>query len=82
MILPGKGFGIETVEEESPAAFAGLQPGMVLTACNGVELVDEATFAQVIAESGGVLELELYDKLEGELLVTTVEMVRIAKSSF
>ena len=49
-------------------------------------LVDEClgvAHFQAVEEAVSVLyELELYDKLEGELLVTTVEMVRIAKSSF
>lgn len=82
MMLPGKGVGVESVEPDSPAAAAGLAPGMVITKCNGVAITDNDVLAQVIAESGGVLEMELYEKLDGPLMGTTVEMIRLPAASF
>lgn len=81
-MLPGKGMGIESVEANSPAAIAGLTPGMVITKCNGVAITDEAVFGQVVAESGGVLEMEVLDKIDGEALFGTVQMTRLATASF
>ena len=81
-MLPGKGMGIETVEANSPAAIAGLTPGMVITMCNGVAITDEAVFGQVVAESGGILEMEVLDKIDGESLFGTVQMTRLASASF
>ncbi len=82
MMLPGKGMGIEKVEANSPAALAGLKPGMVITKCNGVAITDEAVFGQVVAESGGVLELEVLDKIDGEPLFGTVQMTRLTTANF
>ncbi len=82
MVLPGKGLGIDTVEAESPAALAGLESGMIVTKCNGRSIVDDVTFADAIAASGGVLELELLAKADGQPLVATVQMTRIAVASF
>ncbi|MCP4509021.1 MAG: hypothetical protein GY826_21825, partial [Fuerstiella sp.] len=39
LLLPGKGLGIDAVEPGSPAELVGLQPGMVITVCNGIQLV-------------------------------------------
>lgn len=82
MMLPGKGVGVESVEPDSPAAVAGLAPGMVITKVNGTAITDNDVLAQVIAESGGVLEVELFDKLDGQLLGTTIEMIRLPAASF
>ncbi|QDV52753.1 PDZ domain-containing protein [Gimesia fumaroli] len=82
MMLPGKGVGVESVEENSPAAAAGLAPGMVITKVNGTAIISNEVLAQVIAESGGVLEMELYEKLDGPLMETTVEMIRLPAASF
>lgn len=82
LMLPGKGIGIETIEANSPAAAAGLAPGMVITKCNGVVITDDAVFGQVIAESGGVLEMELLETIDGERLQATVEMTRLATANF
>lgn len=81
-MLPGKGMGIEKVEANSPAANAGLTPGMVITKCNGVAITDEVVFGQVVAESGGVLEMEVLDKIDGEPLFGTVQMTRLATANF
>ena len=82
LMLPGKGMGIEKVEANSPAANAGLTPGMVITKCNGVAITDEVVFGQVVAESGGVLEMEVLDKIDGEPLFGTVQMTRLATANF
>src|SRR5690606_9518072 len=39
LLLPGQGLGVEEVTPGSPAAAVGLQPGMVITRCNGIDLV-------------------------------------------
>ena len=82
LILPGKGLGIEEIEANSPADLAGLSQGMVITRINRVEMVDEATMGQVIANSGGTLEMDVLDKLEGKVFSITIFMQRIVISSF
>ncbi|MAX36236.1 PDZ domain-containing protein [Gimesia sp.] len=82
LMLPGKGIGIESVEANSPADLTGLKPGMVITKCNGVVITDDATFGQVIAESGGVLEMELLESMDGPQLEATVQMTRLPTASF
>ena len=82
LMLPGKGIGIESVEANSPADLTGLKPGMVITKCNGVVITDDTIFGQVIAESGGVLELELLESIDGPQLEATVQMTRLPTASF
>ena len=82
LMLPGKGIGIETIAANSPAAAVGLQPGMVITKCNGVVITDNEVFGQVIAQSGGVLEMELLESIEGEPLQATVQMTQLPAASF
>ena len=36
-----------------------LQPGMVIVRCNGIDLVDEQALADAIAQSLGVLRMDL-----------------------
>ena len=59
MLLPGQGVGIEEVTLGSPAAAVGLEPGMVITRCNGIDLVDETALSDVIEQSYGVLQMDL-----------------------
>ncbi|WP_417381270.1 hypothetical protein [Gimesia sp.] len=82
LMLPGKGIGIESVEANSPADLTGLKPGMVITKCNDVVITDDTTFGQVIAESGGVLELELLESVDGPQLEATVQMTRLPTANF
>ncbi len=82
LMLPGKGIGVESVEANSPAADVGLTPGMVITKCNGVDITDDAVFGQVIAESGGVLEMELLETIDGPQLEATVQMIRLPTANF
>ena len=81
-VLPGKGFGIDTVEEGSPSEMAGLKPGMVITRCNDEPIVDDSSFANAISSSGGVLNIELLDKLDGEPTEATVAMTKLDRVSY
>ncbi len=82
LILPAKGLGIELIEADSPADLAGLKQGMIITRINGVALVDEVTMGQVIESSGGLLDMEVLDKLDGTVFKITVQMKRLVTSSF
>lgn len=82
LILPGKGLGIEQIEIDSPADFAGLKQGMIITQVNGVPMIDEAAMAQVIERSGGILEMDVLDKLDGKIVPVTVRMKRLVISSY
>ena len=82
MELPNAGLGIETVEEGSPAAQAGLAPGMVITLCNGIKIVDGAAMSAAIAKSGGVLNLTVLEKVGGEPAEVSIQMQRLAAASF
>ena len=78
LFLPGKGVGIELITPGSPAAFVGLQPGMVITRCNGVGLFDEQVLEKAIAQSQGVLQLDLVLNDTGAPATCTVVMQRVA----
>jgi S1-C subfamily serine protease len=81
-LLPGTGFGIDAIEEGSPAEEVGLQPGMVITVCNGIPLVGEADLPRAIEESGGVLELTVLQNIDGPAGSATIQMRRIASQSY
>ncbi|MGI9472246.1 MAG: hypothetical protein ACR2NZ_11965 [Rubripirellula sp.] len=80
LFLPGKGVGIESVAPGSPAAFVGLQPGMVIARCNGINLQNEQVLQQVIAQSHGVLQLDLILNDTGAPATCTVVMQRVPNS--
>lgn len=82
ILLPGKGIGIDTVELGSPAEQVGLQPGMVLINCNGIDMVDEAAMQQAIATSGGVLNMTLLSADGSQTLEGVVQMTQVASVSF
>ncbi|MEM6692358.1 MAG: hypothetical protein AAF664_23205 [Planctomycetota bacterium] len=82
VVLPGKGLGIETIEELSPAANSGLQPGMVITHCNGIELTDLAVLQETIAVSEGVLLLQTVESGESVAQEITVRMTKLAIGNF
>lgn len=82
MLLPGQGVGIEEVAPGSPAAAVGLQPGMVITRCNGIDLVDETALQQAIAASGGVLQMDLRLSAEGPPATCVVVMQRVTSVNF
>ena len=81
MLLPGQGVGIEEVAPGSPAAAVGLQPGMVITRCNGIDMLDEAALAQAIGTSGGALQMDLL-LAEGTPATCVVVMQRVTSVSF
>ena len=82
LLLPGQGVGIEEVTPGSPAAAVGLQPGMIITRCNGIDLVDETVLPQVIAQSGGVLQMDLLLSGTGQPATCVVVMQRVASVNF
>jgi hypothetical protein len=82
LVLPGKGLGIEKIEAGSPAEFAGLRQGMVITRINGIVMADQAAMQQAITTSGGLLQMEILDKIDGKPLAVTVQMKQLATSSF
>jgi hypothetical protein len=82
ILLPGKGLGIDAVEAGSPAELVGLQPGMVMTVCNGIQLVDEASMQEAIRISGGILQMTLLSADGSQVLEGTVRMTRVAVVAF
>jgi hypothetical protein len=81
LLLPGQGLGVEEVAPGSPAEAVGLQPGMVITRCNGIDMVDEAALAHAISTSGGVLQMDLL-LAEGTPATCVVVMQRVAAVNF
>ena len=82
ILLPGKGIGIDSVEANSPAAMIGLQPGMVITVCNGIELIDETAMQEAIRISGGVLQMTLLSADGSQVLEGVAVMTRVATVNF
>ncbi|APZ90633.1 PDZ domain-containing protein [Fuerstiella marisgermanici] len=82
ILLPGKGLGVDTVEPGSPADRVGLQPGMVITVCNGIPLVDEAAMQEAIRISGGTLHLTLLSDDGSQVLEGVAQMARVASVRF
>ena len=82
ILLPGKGIGIDAVEANSPAAQIGLQPGMVITVCNGIALVDETSMQEAIRISGGVLQMTLLSADGSQVLEGVAVMSRVAVVNF
>lgn len=82
ILLPGRGIGIDAVEPNSPAEQVGLQPGMVLTVCNGIPMTDETAMAEAIRISGGVLNMTLLSEDGTQVLEGTVRMIQVAAVSF
>ena len=80
--MPGKGLGIEAIEKDSPAYVAGLEPGMVITRCNDIDIVDDEKLGEAIMTSGGVLRMELLDAIDGEPIETNVVMKKLIKVAY
>ena len=83
-LLPGYGFGVDAVEEGSPAAEVGLAPGMLLTHVNDIPLLDDGDLPSAIEVSGGSLNITVSQEIDGELLSAsaTIEMRRLVSQSF
>lgn len=75
VLIPDRGLGITAVKPGSPAALAGLTPGMIITAANGIAMWDESSMPQAIDRSGGVLNLEVLDSPTGTTSVVKLRMV-------
>jgi S1-C subfamily serine protease len=82
ILLPGKGIGIDAVEANSPAEQIGLQPGMVITVCNGIALVDESSMQEAIRISGGVLQMTLLSADGSQVLEGVAVMSRVSVVNF
>ena len=81
MVLPGSGFGVEEVAANSPAALAGIQPGHVILRVNGVDLVDQQSFDDVMAQTNGVLQMTILDDQQQQHEIV-VRMQRLATVSY
>ena len=77
IVLPHSGLGIDLVNADSPAALAGLEPGMVILSCNEIRLTGDESVREAIAASGGLLELVIQLE-DGTLAETYVEMIRVS----
>ncbi len=83
MFLPGQGFGVESVEKDSPAAEAGLDTGMVIISVNGIQVTDTATLADAIATStDGLLQLEVIVEAGTQAVPVDVQMIQIPVAAF
>lgn len=82
MALPKVGFGVEAVEQGSPAEEVGLEPGMIITHANGIELVDADALAQAIEQSNGVLEVKVLQDADGPAAEATIQMVQVESREF
>lgn len=74
MLLPDTGLGISAVAAGSPAERAGLKPGMIIRAVNGLNMVDEASMGRAISQSGGVLQMLVQADANSEAIPLTVAM--------
>lgn len=74
LFLPGKGMGIEKVEENSPADLNGLKPGMVIAKCNGVLIDNEEAFLEVMKTSNGILDLAIVVSETEEPVELTIDL--------
>ena len=60
----------------------GLEPGMVLVRCNGIDIVDDASLSDAIATSNGVLKLELLASFDGDPIDATVRMTQLKRVEY
>jgi hypothetical protein len=74
MVLPNKGFAINEVDAFSPAALAGIQPGMVITRCNGIDLVSEQAVGLALAAPNGLLQMEVFVEGAAAPVPVTIQM--------
>lgn len=78
MVLPNKGLAINEVDAFSPAALAGLQPGMVITRCNGIDLVSEQAVGLALAAPNGLLQMEVLVEGAPAPVPVTIQMRAVA----
>ena len=60
----------------------GLQPGMVITVCNGIAMVDETSMHEAIRISGGVLKMTLRSTDGSQVLEGVAVMSRVSAVSY
>lgn len=82
VFLPGKGLGVESVAEGSPAALVGLAAGMVIAEANGIAMETELAMQQAIATSQGILDVVVLSETSEQPLHGTIQMVRLASAGF
>lgn len=82
VFLPGKGLGIESVAEGSPAAVVGLTAGMVIVEANGIAMQTEEAMQQAIAASQGTLNVVVLSEASEQPLQGTIQMVPLASAKF
>ncbi len=82
MLLPGSGLGIDSVAAGSPAELAGLRPGMVISTINEIALTSEAEMQQVIASSGGLLNLVVVEAADQGPVAITVQMAMVTSVKY
>ncbi|MEM7457478.1 MAG: PDZ domain-containing protein, partial [Planctomycetota bacterium] len=76
--IPGRGLGIQEVEVGSPAYYAGMRPGMIILATNGVSLIDETVFPRIVEQSTcGNLSLSVIADASGQVYTVNVRMQKI-----
>ena len=72
VLIPDKGLGIEAVNPDSPADLAGLEPGMIIIAANGIAIANETSMPTAIDQSQGVLQLDILSSASTETSRVTV----------
>ncbi len=75
--IPGVGYGIHQVYPGSPAAGAGLQPGMIITGANGMQLLEEESMPQLLNGSDGRMDLNVITDGNGQQSQIGFDMTRL-----
>ena len=81
-IMPGVGFGIQEVKQNSPGALAGLVAGDVIVLVNGVQMTSEEVLLHAMQESGGVIDLEVLTQASNTQSTVRVVAEQMRTSSF
>ena len=80
--IPGFGFGIETVKNNSPAEWAGLVAGDVIVSVNGEAMTGHDVLLTALQLNDGVLNLEVVYEGSNEIQLVRVVAQRVRVSSF
>jgi hypothetical protein len=82
MFLPGRGIGVESIQPGSPAEQVGLVPGNVIVAVNGIRLESPEALDQAVAQSGGILTLEVAVADDAPTQMVQLTLQRVAVASY
>jgi S1-C subfamily serine protease len=82
MFLPGRGLGVESIQPGSPAEQVGLVPGNVIVAVNGLRLESPEILDQAVAQSGGILTLEVAVADDAPTQMVQLTLQRVAVASY